>query len=377
MKGVPDMLNILRRGLSFAGREQKSSFLELSLLTSFSIRGFEDSMRNWNELEKPPRAAELYCFFKDDIPSLTQAVGAPDCSRLSAVAFMAEMQRRSDRGTLTGSHELVANLLNSHFAGRAEIRALASFVPEIAHFDATRRDDGLLALRFLIRLAQVLRERNHNVKVVEIVSGGVVGGIHRLPPTPSEPRSLNVQRRSREQCCSALFDQLRCLDEELNSADVTLSVEMEPGPLFAFFDARFPIAGINTFVEHLADAEDKGMSRGRIGLNLDIGHYMISRIAPEQLSEDVLGRIAHAHVSDHNAAHLADAVVGNLHGIDDFVPWMSLLLRRGASASMTPTRFSGLVSVELECACCMKCVGRSLERSEEAIARARRVSSGK
>ena len=103
---------------------------------------------------------------------------------------------------------------------------------------------------------------------------------------------------------------------------------------------------------------------GVIGINLDIPHWAFlgqrdsespqrEKIKVEDIDNNVLRRIVHAHISDHGRGHFCDDVIFSINQREAFTPWIRLLTKRKVldSAADLPQdfpRYSGYVSNELE-----------------------------
>ena len=126
-----------------------------------------------------------------------------------------------------------------------------------------------------------------------------------------------------------------------------ISLELEHGPFFTLQD----FDGLKKLVD-LIDAF--GLS-GAVGLYLDIAHWRMARIRPEQIinCERVFENICHSHIAGHcERAHSGDlppfGLTPDSHEREQIIPWLKLLEQRAGEQTAIP--YSGFVSLEMEAA---------------------------
>lgn len=336
---------------------------EVSLITSFDRRGYEFAGAAWPDRVKK---AEVYLMMQSDVARVSGRLGL---ARGTAGATAAEwMAAHCEDARVQAA---VADDIARSFNGKAEVGALATFVPEVAAGRDGRAELGLNALRFAVRLVPLLRSRGHDVRVIELVGGGIATGLREADRQTKDTRhGWLVDKKTLQSACASVFGRLDLLAPDLAEADAALAFEMEPGPLFAFGSPSDPIAALGVICECMDQfVERNALDPGLVGLNLDIGHFMIAKLRPGDLPAWAREKIGHAHVSDHGAGHFGDSVVASLSDEESFVQWLALLLEEVGRVGRA--RFSGLVSVEIECACCIGCVRRSADKTMRALRVAR------
>jgi sugar phosphate isomerase/epimerase len=221
------------------------------------------------------------------------------------------------------------------------VRTFATFIPEIVSPDRNAGEIGQKALVFLCRVAAELRRINpaHDVRVIEIVGGSIVTGV--VPVSYKGKTCLLAKHGSVKAHAVRLLQRLNWVLARAG-ADVKFAIEAEPGPLFAFRDE----STINSLVTEIHRVGIKFPAvRAQIGLNLDIGHWLLSAVPHGFVaSPRIRTKIFNAHVSDHARGHIGDAVVGTVHGRAVFDQWADALHQ------LPHRHFPRRVSVEFECA---------------------------
>ncbi len=342
--------------------------LELSLITSFSSEGYKDSIDAWPSLPNQANPlvsnAELYLLFQKDADELLANKGAEH--RYSARELMARAARNS------GAIQRCAEIIGNDFSRKnIKLRAFATYLPEVLDANDDRRFEAFEALKFAVRLARAINELGlgHRIQTIEIVAGS----------STDEVRAVNddlggrfiVQKLRKQDAIVRLFEGRRnkghstvgmrasggllALNEELVNANISIGIELEPGPLFALND----LDGVTRFLEAL---HGFGSLSSHVGFNLDIGHWaFLAKIKPEIVAASgVLNHVCHCHISDHAKGHFGDATVGAIHE-SAFKAWLRMLYLR--SKDMGNIQFSGLVSAEIECCKNAKILRATLEKS--------------
>lgn len=227
----------------------------------------------------------------------------------------------------------------------SKVGAVSSFAPELAYNPWVRRaKTGRKALRSLILLADKLVEMEHPVVGVEIGVGSVIRGVRYQRTTDviegTQERYvaiLNDLPRAQQYLCQ----NLRKVLSRLPASSSKLAIELEPG---AFFLARdLPsLKSLNSLI--MKDP----ILREKVFFNLDISHWRLAGIAPEdlRLEQELTKRVLHAHISGHHpCAHFGDIPLLDLNSETDFDPWLDLLEELKADKNAA---YEGGLSLELE-----------------------------
>lgn len=314
--------------------------------------------------------ADLYLFLREEARSWSRAFVGRKLPRVeekdSGFEFIAALETGHIRSISESIHEWLLEL------GIQPV-AITSFIPEISlaptlhtgwsFFD--RQVQG--AIENLLRFAVAFGRRMGNrTPVVQMVAGSRISGIRKTLAQGGEAAGDDVLLEAQvaagtgaagfhmiENRLKQAFQKVRNeippgQTEEREALDrVRIAVELEPGPLFLLNGPRALIE----FCSVLDRSTSNDVKR-RVGLNLDIPHWMLARITPEWLREHsgVEQRIFHAHVSGHSQrAHFGDF---SLRHVDDSAAgharsWLAELKRLAASPDAAGN-FSGFVSLEFE-----------------------------
>ena len=235
----------------------------------------------------------------------------------------------------------VAEEISSVFnAANLRIHAFATFIPELLDKEIHRRRNARRALLFLSKLAKILRGQNHPVGTIEIVGGSIIEGV--LPVKYKGQRCILANRKTTGAPEGSLLEELRDVARSLDADGTRLAIEIEPGPLFAFSTE----AGVDGLVAQIEKLEAGGeLPQSLVGLNLDVGHWMLCHISPLKLRETrIKGKIFSSHISDHSKCHTGDSIISSITKSEVFEEWISEI------NNLPKTSFSGLLSVEFECA---------------------------
>jgi sugar phosphate isomerase/epimerase len=305
--------------------------------------------------------AELYLFMETEMREWAQIFGrwykiwsSRELSwawnrPVNAAQFLA---RLSDKE----SDEIIERLLSRFPSGQKPVVALASFLPEITRqHQEMCPNPAIQAIKRLLYFAARLRADGHPMSVIELVTGSAMQGILFQKDEREKTRKYFVKRQPREQIMERLLDNLELAVESapLGSESVLLALELEPGPCFLVNNWQ----SLQKLSERL---KRRGNLSRRVGFNLDVGHWRIAKITPNQVneSEDIKNRLIHAHLSAHHrCAHFGDAPLASDqmtpdgNGDDELIPWFHLLrsiYEGNGNPDAESLPFSGHISIELE-----------------------------
>lgn len=344
--------------------------LRPALISSFTIHGTLRALQEW----PGDVACELYCFMNADIRWLIDGG-----SRFrDAVEAMASW---SDNDKVTAA---IADRIHREFeAKKVPIVGFASYLPEMSDWREDKRESAIRALRFLIRLASTLRGLGRpELKTIEIVAGRRVQGLFRARVKGQPGMQVCVNKVSRLYCFEILAGQLAKIEGDIRGRGLSLAIEMEPGPLNVCQSARSATECARVLLdsEYLSKIAVQGaLMRGdilsqeiaaissHVGFNIDIAHYgIIEGVDPKCLDDKLLGKVFHAHISDHAPlAHLGDLP------LDDSSPQVPILkawiemLNASAVQEKLPVEFSGCLSLEQESARDIRTLRQSVEKLKE------------
>ncbi len=352
----------------------------VSVITSVSARGINQALRAWpfkSDEAGETGFADLYAFMQPDASDYLDP--GHTSSKSSAVELMSNLHNDDE-----AIHQVAMKLSERFLAGPAsgrnvKVAAIASFVPELVCDDSDRATTGIQALMFLVKLSRELQLLKHPAKTLELVSGSMSCGIwpaeqiRRSSVTELEEfsvdRVLNANRAavtfaasilSKDEAFERLVNGLHRVSDVIQQIEqrdripqwFTLSLEMEPGPLYTLGQDRW--GTIDRMLEFCNILKTDDLLCPRVGFNLDIPHWsFLGGIKPSQLTEtDLFYRITHAHISDHGKGHFSDAVPGVCHDDNAFAEWIALIGRRIETDEEAIKRgfpsFSGFVALELE-----------------------------
>lgn len=245
------------------------------------------------------------------------------------------------------------------------IGAISTYFPEISSANPTLARAGVEALKAIVGVARMLREKRHLVRSVEVVCGSSMRGI-----------GITQSKKGKEILVAARFEPEKLLDTVaqrfidvvnstgLKSGEFTIGVELEPGPLNAVNSIR-PLKGL---MRRLA-ASDAGSV---VGVNLDVAHFELAEVDPlthrtdDEFRKLIFDRIVHAHISDHGSGVFGDVPLTRRDHRDPLrtdawmADWLQLVEDRARAKTGLP--FSGAVSLEIESARCLHLVTESHRR---------------
>ena len=211
---------------------------------------------------------------------------------------------------------------------------------------------GIDSLRAVALLAIELKKPEYgfdNLSVIEFVGGSTTShlktenhnGVYNLVNYPKS--RFTSYREILNAIDIATRDGLK---ERMEEAGLTFSLELEPGKFNC-------ISSVDRCVEFvsLLDKESK-----LISLNLDIGHYLISRHASEDVSrfdetlEELAHYFSHAHISKHYLkCHFADSWIGRGRLEDEYKQMLNFYVSATTQRRAKGLPASNSVAVELEC----------------------------
>jgi sugar phosphate isomerase/epimerase len=361
-----------------------------SLITSFKSEGFAASLKDW---PSGIRNGEFYCMLQCDIDRFGKSLklrrkllwqylsytlwvqmrnivrasgkqfyskripnpprlkwGFRSASKLSVSWPIASaVEQLADIASRKRSLNQIAKELQYAFALKnIKCVGFATFIPELVATESSRKI-GVNALRSAIHIAAILNETVGQVKIVEVVGGSLAEGI--WPAIDSEQKTLYVANlMSRSEAISRLLTSLREVRTEAQRADITLAIELEPGPLFVMHDWD----ALKSLCDALDARENMDLSP-TVGLNLDIAHWSLAGITPKMIESapSVLNRIVHCHISDHGRGHFGDVAIARINDNLWFEEWLRLVKRVALNGQKRRQNrllpyFCGSISIELE-----------------------------
>ena len=325
------------------------SVLKPCLISSFCVTGLFAGARNGIDplnhyFENPSMDMELYTFMPSDLRHLMEMANRGGRLRnvyrdeLSVVDNLAALAQEGPEW-----RKLLASTLDSLLtrgAQKVKIGGFATFIPGATSFAHERRKRARAALIVLSSLAAELKQLGHPVDFIEIVGGSKVSGIR---PVDGEDASCGVEvsLEDRKSVQSKLYTFLDGVGTGCGYAGV-YALELEPGTIYAYNNLDDLAHGVDFFRTMI----DKGV---RIGYNIDIAHWAIAGIAPQDVSDEVLSLVSHCHICDSSTGHTDDSMLLSLWQRDAYKEWFELLKRR-TRLRVDHVPFSKYVSIELECA---------------------------
>jgi hypothetical protein len=315
-----------------------------SLISSFAVKdGLRGAATFWPEEEAP---GEVYGFMSSDGHWLEKFSNLPGSGPATAVEHLAAIWNRDESARETATRDVAIHL--GYILPGVRFLGFATFMPEILTDDPKIAQN---ALQCLVDVAVEARKLSHPAHMIEIVGGGLIRGVWPAVDTEAEdeswPKAYIANCWTDDgQALSRLCENLRPVAEYADRKGVFLSLELEPGPLFAVRDEK--TLGL------LLDAlEERGAAACRaIGLNLDMAHYALSGLDPVALAGDpeFLRRVVHCHASGHAKGHLGDIPFENVHTPEEIYRWLHVAVQAHRwHRTEKSKKFSGHVSVELEC----------------------------
>jgi sugar phosphate isomerase/epimerase len=327
---------------------QLDNAMQLSLISSFSVNGIREAFQHW----PPNTCCELYCLMHPDLSWLFPDVN----TQLSASEIMASYA--NDTTAIRNCAAKIAELARSK---DIKITSFATYLPEVSHWEQSRRNSGISAAKFCVRLAKELRALRHSVEAIELVLGSRAQGV--FPGKwvgnhsgGSKQLVVGVNKvRARESRGYAL-QSLREIATFIRSIDfdLKLALEMEPGPL--------NVLSGREAVWDLTRELDANQVDDLIGFNIDLAHWaIIANIDPLAISR-FANRVFHAHISEHaSGVHFGDLQIKN-NGTN------SALLKTWLQSLKTQACPLNFISVEIEAAKSASEVASSVTAVDEWLA---------
>lgn len=328
-----------------------------SIITSASIYGIR---RFLEEIPGDCEHIEVYAFMNRDLTWLMPQSVLNRVAEKSALAVMAEAKRQGVASEV--AHELDKSVRLKR--RNISICGFATFIPEmsLAEERSSLWESAQDALCFLVEVVRELRKLKHQCHSIELVAGSRIESFDRTDGAYRVSRlwrDVALQRVVTRLEKVASFAMGTCVADR-----VYLALELEPGPLFAISDK----SSLMEFSRRISAAAPEIQSI--VGVNLDIPHWdFLAGIDAAAISSvecalaGLTPRIVHAHISDHYKAHFSDQAIGQYHDDTDFLKWINLLRKIGATnrASNFPL-FGGFISLELEAVCSASIVESSFSR---------------
>ena len=338
-------------------RRDWSKSLRASLMSSFSTSGvaispgaeslfpyrcesYEHS-ENGHPIPKEV-SAEVYLMMQAEVDR--DGDGRSPRRSPDAVEFLAGLGQRK-------IEEVAHSLARSFNESGSSIIGLASFIPEIAFPHRKRAGNlGVRAVGNLVAIAEALQETGHPAHVIELVCGSQVRGLRRSADDSSGYDVELVSPSAGRDCVISNLERV-CRTMAKRGPDVSLALELEPGPYFLLRDWE----SLKEFATKISTSRSPELRRF-VGFNLDVAHWRLAGIDVEAVrrNKEVMRRIVHAHLAGHHrCAHFGDVVPLDINSPQEFAPWIELLedvLKERATGSSNDNgpKFSGYVSLELE-----------------------------
>jgi sugar phosphate isomerase/epimerase len=255
---------------------------------------------------------DLYCFRDIDLQTILPGEqGIPPYERIQRI----NMQDVSKR---------ISNVLKSGGGKQPlKVASLTTYYSAITSPDENLRNRTVSILERLIYLADSLK-----TKCIEIVCGARAFG------SSSKEGEYSVQRRMPLMIESDLLSAMLKLRQAAEKKGVHFAFEIEPGPTFALNNLKEAIEIVCRLREKVGDF---------VGLNIDIGHMIMSGEKPSTLSKHK-DLIFHSHISDNAESHYADLIPGTYH-YSEFRDWLTFLHEVEEEGN---DDFTNCVALELE-----------------------------
>jgi sugar phosphate isomerase/epimerase len=205
-----------------------------------------------------------------------------------------------------------------------KIAALTTYYSNITSPDEDLKGRTINILEKLIYLAGSL-----GANCIEIVGGTRACGQFRDGEREYAIRTLNPLAIE-----SDLLSALMRLGQAARKKGVYLALEIEPGPIFALNNLRESIEMVTRLRRAVGDY---------IGLNIDIGHMIMSGEKPSALDRHK-DLVFHSHISDNAGSHYADLIPGTYHH-SEFRDWLRFLYE---VSEVDNGHFTNCVAIELE-----------------------------
>ncbi|MCA9191094.1 MAG: hypothetical protein KDB03_05020 [Planctomycetales bacterium] len=320
--------------------DQTTRFPELSLISSFAVDKFQESVRRW---PKGIRNCEYYLLMQPD-----------SNNEMDAIKYLSSRSDLPKAQVYSHAQEVLETAIKSPNSCIEQIIGVATYFPNLC-FPARDCVSSISSLTYAIRFADALSEIQQRPVVLELVAGsrvhGVVEACLNIPNIPpySNP-FFGIVRSSQH----TLQDFVSNLGEALVTAsdtfecslqDVTIAVEAETSNLCVLTSLRSMQDMAVEFRKQLPRFESQ------LGFNLDIGHWILNGITPAALREypDVFRRVAHVHLSNQNrVCHFSDLpLLAFSQFQEQYDEWLGVITGK-LNATDQIVNFSGFLSIEVE-----------------------------
>lgn len=186
------------------------------------------------------------------------------------------------------------------------LAAISTSLPDVSSLNERRRKAACKALGTLLQFAGRM-----SCRAIEVRAGRrIQSAVSRTDGKKSYSFSYS-QDKALDQLMLSVSDVFS--DPDVMRYEVGVALEIEPGPAYLLNDE----SAIHELWERLQRYRSQHWWP-RVGLNLDIGHFLVNDWRPERL-ESILSRspfpILHCHLSDHSLQHFADLPLGTHHRI--------------------------------------------------------------
>ncbi|MFO1491747.1 MAG: TIM barrel protein [Kiritimatiellia bacterium] len=289
--------------------------IKVNLMTSFVISGgYKRAAEHLNNNIPENVGVELYGFFMDDFRRMAKIRGDLINDALlnfTTAEIMASLHDRPE------AVEWLANDIVQTFNGvNIQIFSIATYIPDLLKVnDKKRQEFGKNALKFIMIVTAKINEiylaqNKPGLSVIELVAGNLTEDFHALNYSHDDAQAtirLWEPQQAFDILLSALNDVMQI--KFAGESNLRLAIELEPGPFFALKNQ----AALSLLVKSIKEYEDHELlPKNRVGLNLDIAHWSLAGLGPDDIPGSVGKRILHAHISDHGIGHLGDAGVGTV-----------------------------------------------------------------
>ena len=226
---------------------------------------------------------------------------------LTAIEFLARINRSEVRE--------IAEHISSSCEG-LRVGVVSGFLPELAYCPViSRARMGVRALRTMVILVEELKKLGHPVSTLELAVGSVIRGI-RLDEDEDVYVAISNQTITSHLflCWNLRWALMRCPSDKIK-----IALELEPG----FFFLLRNLKTLQSLADRIAGSR---ALKNRVFFNLDISHWRLANIKPNEVRGELARRILHAHISGHHhCAHFGDIPLYDLNTNGDYQPWLRLL----------------------------------------------------
>ena len=315
--------------------------LRISLISSFSTNGMENTIRNWPKADTPIYC-DLYTVMQEDATAYRHRYGIPQ--DVNSRGLFARLQ-----GDYKAAKQIAKEVGPAFKKKEITLRALASFLPGLASKSQKNAEEAQKALIFLLDLSDALNaDYGHDIHALEFVAGSMVEGA--LPILTQDGREFFAacMETVSSDAIKRLVERLGPVAKEARRRGIFLALEMEPGANFLVKDWEAMVI----FCQALENASGEYAYdlSANVGLNLDIAHWNLAGIEASNIAETstkdgsnlIRKYIVHCHISDHGRGHFADLAIGTVNSEQYFKNWLKVI------KSLDNNKFSRTVALELE-----------------------------